>query len=346
MTAERKFRVLLGALLAVPAILAGQALQGVSFATFLNPQPTCPPAVCTGLGTQFITWGRGTLPSRLQFNGRDFTAEVNRPFVVGEAHFFNGSIDTGSGISAVDLLVESLLTDSRVVRPRARTVVITNTQNSTDPFASADSLSIRRGPDFFVLEGASATGSVIGIIRRRALGGAVTNEALAAPISDDLELELLGFGEVIAGDGFIGTIQDGVARVVVPVDVKPQSCPNPFNTASQGVVPISVVGKADFDVSTIDPDSIRLNGVPPVRWEVRDGATPFVPYSGKQSCSADCTTYGADGVPDLELKFDVHQLVATLGHVEDRECRLLRLTGRLLSGLEFVGEDLLLVLSK
>jgi hypothetical protein len=60
----------------------------------------------------------------------------------------------------------------------------------------------------------------------------------------------------------------------VPFDIKPESCPNPLNTKSQGVLPVAILGTADFDVNTIDAASIRLAGVAPVRSTVEDVATP------------------------------------------------------------------------
>jgi hypothetical protein len=58
-----------------------------------------------------------------------------------------------------------------------------------------------------------------------------------------------------------------ISRVPVPVavDVKPTSCPNPLNLTSNGLVPVAILGTADLDVTTIDPASIRLHGLAPVR---------------------------------------------------------------------------------
>ena len=56
----------------------------------------------------------------------------------------------------------------------------------------------------------------------------------------------------------------------VIVDIKPGSCPNPLNVKSSGVLPVAILGTADFDVTTIDATSIRLAGVSPLRSSIED----------------------------------------------------------------------------
>jgi hypothetical protein len=43
--------------------------------------------------------------------------------------------------------------------------------------------------------------------------------------------------------------------VQLPLDIKPGGCPNPFNTNSNGVTPVSLVGTIDFDVMNVDRTS-------------------------------------------------------------------------------------------
>lgn len=62
------------------------------------------------------------------------------------------------------------------------------------------------------------------------------------------------------------TLQKVAPPSQVPVDVKPTSCPNPLNVGSKGVLPIAILGAEDFDVTTVDPESVRLEGVAPLRW--------------------------------------------------------------------------------
>jgi hypothetical protein len=134
----------------------------------------------------------------------------------------------------------------------------------------------------------------------------------------------------------------------VPLDIKPMSCPNPINTKSRGVLPVAIAGTKDLDVTKIDPSSLRLAGVAPLRSSIEDVATPFLPLTGKSKAN-DCTTRGRDGIRDLTLKFDTQAVVAALGAVRDREVRVLSLTGRLkaeFGGTPLQGEDVVRILHK
>ncbi len=139
----------------------------------------------------------------------------------------------------------------------------------------------------------------------------------------------------------------------VPIDIKPESCPNPLNVKKKGVLPVAILGTADFDVTEVDPDTVRLGlegeeGVPPLRWALEDVATPDdEPFDYKENCM-DCTTDGPDGYLDLTLKFDAQEVVAALGPVEDGDCLVLMLTGNLLDGgasIEF-GVDVISIIKK
>lgn len=137
-------------------------------------------------------------------------------------------------------------------------------------------------------------------------------------------------------------------EIEVPVDIKPQSCPNPLNVGSKGVLPVAILGTDDFDVTQVDVSTIQLEGVSPLRWEYEDVATPYEPYTGKES-SDDCTIEGPDLYMDLTLKFDLQEIVAALGDVEDGDVLVLQLTGNLLpdfGGTPIVGEDVVVILKK
>lgn len=132
----------------------------------------------------------------------------------------------------------------------------------------------------------------------------------------------------------------------VPVDIKPQSCPNPFNVNSKGVLPVAILGTDGFDVTDVDPSTVLLVGVAPLRWALEDVATPFEPFTGKQDCFEDCTTEGPDGYPDLTFKFDRHEVVTALGEVSDGDCLVLELTGSLYGGADIIGQDVVLIRKK
>lgn len=137
-------------------------------------------------------------------------------------------------------------------------------------------------------------------------------------------------------------------EIEVPVDVKPQSCRNPLNTGNKGVLPVAILGTGGFDVSQVDPTTIELEGVSPLRWALEDVATPFSPFVGKKD-AFDCTDEGADGFTDLTLKFDSQAIVGALGAVSDGDVLVLSLTGSLkpeFGGTPIVGEDVVVILKK
>jgi hypothetical protein len=138
------------------------------------------------------------------------------------------------------------------------------------------------------------------------------------------------------------------STVEVPVDVKPTSCPNPVNLTSKGVVPVSILGTGSLDVETIDPATVSIFGVSPVRWAIEDVASPYSPFIGK-SDEMDCNTAGPDGYMDLTFKFDKQELVTAFGNVEDGQVITLQVAGQLKSEFDaraIIGEDVVRVIKK
>ena len=130
-------------------------------------------------------------------------------------------------------------------------------------------------------------------------------------------------------------------QIPVDVDIKPASCPNPLNVGSKGVLPVTILGSEGFDVTTVDPASIRLEGVvAPLRWDWEDVATPF------EGELCDCHDLGSDGYLDLTLKFKIQEIVAVLGVVVDGQVRPLALTGNLFDSTPIVGYDEVVVIKK
>jgi hypothetical protein len=142
----------------------------------------------------------------------------------------------------------------------------------------------------------------------------------------------------------------GKCKIVVAMDIKPQSCPNPLNCKRKGVLPVAILGTEDFDVTQIDTELVQLElvGVHPLRVAFEDVATPFEPFTGKQDC-LECTTEGPDGFLDLTLKFDTQAVLDAIGPAEDEACLVLELTGKLkdeFDGTPIVGEDVVRFLCK
>jgi hypothetical protein len=132
---------------------------------------------------------------------------------------------------------------------------------------------------------------------------------------------------------------EGIGARGVAFDLRPGSCPNPINTASRGVLPAAILGTSDLNAASIDPSSIRLAGVAPVRSGIADAGAP-----GAGSCG----TAKPDGRADLTLKFDTEAIVqalrASLGTLRDRQQVVLPLEGRLRDGTPFQAEDVALIL--
>lgn len=140
----------------------------------------------------------------------------------------------------------------------------------------------------------------------------------------------------------------GVCPVAVYVDIKPGGCPTPINVGSKGVLPVAVLGTEDFDVTTIDPTSIALEGVTPLRWGMEDVATPH--KTNVDECDInDCSEATGDGYVDLTLKFDTQEIYEAIAEVYDRECLILELTGNLKTAhgvLPIKGGDVVSILKK
>jgi len=150
--------------------------------------------------------------------------------------------------------------------------------------------------------------------------------------------------------------------IYASIDIKPESCPNPLNMKEKAVLPVAIMGLEDFDVTQIDPTTIRLfrKGianpieVTPLRWSLEDAGTPYEPFIGRVS-AYDCLEYHPDeygvfdGYLDLLLKFKAQEVGAALGEVNDGDVLVLQLSGKLkeeYGGIEFIGEDVVWILKK
>ncbi len=169
------------------------------------------------------------------------------------------------------------------------------------------------------------------------------------------------------GDG----IGDACDILFVDLDIKPGSCPNPLNTRShwinnpsetdigghdaelarvrpnrppyrlRSVLPVAILGTADFNVAEIVPSTITLEGVHAIRWSTEDVATPV--GEGAEEC--ECNDYGPDGFADLTLKFNKSLIIQALGEVYDGDVIALNITGELSDGTPFKGTDCVIIKS-
>ncbi len=129
--------------------------------------------------------------------------------------------------------------------------------------------------------------------------------------------------------------------VMINLDIKPQSCPNPFNVKSKGVLPVAILGTEEFDVSTIVPTSVRLAGVEPIRDSLEDVAAPLVDPN-----ECECSTDGPDGFTDLTLKFETQAVLEALGEVNTGDILTLQLTGVLNDETSIEGADCVVIVGR
>lgn len=99
------------------------------------------------------------------------------------------------------------------------------------------------------------------------------------------------------------------------VDIKPESVNNPVSIKSKGVLPVAILGSEDFDVTTIDPSSVLLEGFPALEWYVEDVAEVGNYNKGK------------DGYYDLVLTFDIELIKIAIGDSSEGDIVELILTG-------------------
>jgi hypothetical protein len=137
-----------------------------------------------------------------------------------------------------------------------------------------------------------------------------------------------------------------IARVVpetltVLLDIKPQSCPNPLNVKSKGILQAAILGSDELDVMDIDTASVSILGVQPVRSAYRDVSTAM---PDPNEC--DCPPQGKDGYLDLMLRFDNQELVKAIGPVQHDEWITLTLEGFLLDGTPIEGTDCVIIQKK
>jgi hypothetical protein len=116
----------------------------------------------------------------------------------------------------------------------------------------------------------------------------------------------------------------------IGIDVKPGSYPNCFNLNGKGVIPVAILGSADFDVENIDTETLRFNGL-----EVQVRGKKEKTLCHLEDVSGDFSNIeGApDGNLDLVCQFEDNpfQWISGDGHAE--------LIGELYNGLRIKGTD-------
>ncbi|MEN8210663.1 MAG: hypothetical protein ABFR31_03025 [Thermodesulfobacteriota bacterium] len=171
-----------------------------------------------------------------------------------------------------------------------------------------------------------------------------SDDLCSDPVSTSCPGHLPGSMEVwLVYDGMPVSCDDDVAGVAV--DIKPTSCPNPINMKRKtGVLPVAVLGTDMLDITQIDPATIKLEGVAPLRWSVEDVSAPYI--GDMEGCYA-CSNSGPDNYDDLTLKFKYAEIMDAIDDdVSKGDCLMLELTGTLIDGTPFAGKDVVRIKKK
>lgn len=173
--------------------LNAATIEGSSAGTFLNPIPTS--AIYTGFGTGSITWGSplSSSSSAATYTGNNFSVRTNEIFEIGEFFYSNEtiSVDTAITNATLELDVPFSISDLDIEDIISEEILLSVNETPNipgSPLASADFFSLL-GTTFRVYEGDSATASILARFTQ----------------NSPFDLEILGFGRVIEGDGFIAS---------------------------------------------------------------------------------------------------------------------------------------------
>ncbi len=141
-----------------------------------------------------------------------------------------------------------------------------------------------------------------------------------ATLGEDYTLEHISEGDLA---GFTVLTVGVVPRpdpLAIEIDIRPGSDTNPVNLKSKGMLPVTIFGNDDIDVSQIDLATLALGGAAP----------KAKGKSGKVGSFADVD---GDSVLDLTLRFRIKDMAIAPDAEE------LILTGMLTDGAEFEGRD-------
>ena len=162
---------------------------------------------------------------------------------------------------------------------------------------------------------------------------------LGGPQGGDYEILLNGVS--FATDAAIG------ASLVI----KQGACPAPVNPNSNGVIPMVLVGEEEFDVSSVDVNTLALRrcdgagGVAmplPNHIKVKDLNHPNGGSTQCEQCNCG-SNQSSDGIDDLELKFRTSTTLEALGLSVADGVASVELTGLLADGTPFAASNCLVV---
>lgn len=106
----------------------------------------------------------------------------------------------------------------------------------------------------------------------------------------------------------------------VPIDIKPGSDPNCFNSNGHGAIPVAILSSPTFDATTVDPATISLDG-------------QGVRVVGKGNTQAHIDDVDNDGIDDLVVQIEDADGTYDVGD------GIAVVTGETFDGLQIKGED-------
>jgi hypothetical protein len=126
--------------------------------------------------------------------------------------------------------------------------------------------------------------------------------------------------------------------ISVNFDMYPRDCKNHLNVRSTQVSYAAIYGTNDFDATTINRTTVKINGVSPIYTRIADLASPFV-----KNNPCDCAVTARDRTNDLELRFETWVLAATFPEVAHNQTVPITITGKLNNGTYFEGTDCVVI---
>jgi hypothetical protein len=151
-------------------------------------------------------------------------------------------------------------------------------------------------------------------------GGGFGPQQFLKGLIDEVEL----FNRALTSQEIQATFSAGSAGkckvTIVAIDIKPGSDPNCFNIDGHGVIPVAILGSADFDVTDVDPQTVLFDGL---EVRVRGNKGPLCSFEDSNG----------DSFLDLVCHFEDDPGSWTGGTTTAT------LTGQLFDGTTFEGTD-------
>jgi len=308
---------------------------GATFNTFLSPNFQFEPANAAPVAANDTALTQMDTPVTVDVLANDSDADSDALSITSYAQGANGTVAAAAGGLTYTPNAGFFGTDSftyTIADPKgaAATATVTVTVNKA-PVAAPDPAQTEVGVAITVavltndhdddgdalaviLVGAAANGSVT-----LNSGGTVTYTPNAGFTGQDQFLYTIS-------DGKGGTSSAEVLVTVNPkdvlIDIKPGSYPNSINLGSNGVVPVAILSTADFDATTVDPETVTLAGA---RVAVRGKGNRLM---------ASNQDVNADGRLDLVLQVETENL-----NPDDLQDGSATVMGTTTDGIPIIGTD-------